>query len=161
MWSAATSTTTPSGSFRPSLTITFRSEPSGFAENMRPPPRSRKNSRPAVRLIPDCALILQLQQLLLPNALWMQKVDSTSARVTGHSRNSAPRGDCRAIWGNTRINPAKASQIHANSEIERVVSVFDGTSSYFLCILREFAFLAALPRKDQGSEGYAATPSNR
>src|ERR1700732_5281289 len=80
MWSAATSTTTPSGSFRPSLTIPSRPEPSGFAENMRPPPRSRKNSRPAVRLIPDCALILQLQQLLLPNALWMQKVDDQCIR---------------------------------------------------------------------------------
>src|ERR1700694_1728803 len=80
MWSAATSTTTPSGSFRPSLTIIFKSEPSGFAENMRPPPRSRKNRRPAVRLIPDCAFILQLQQLLLPNALWMQKVDDQYIR---------------------------------------------------------------------------------
>src|ERR1700738_354546 len=80
MWSAATTTPTPSGSFRPSLTITFRSEPSGFAENMRPPPRSRKNRRPAIRLIPDCALILQLQQLLLSNALWMQKVDDQYIR---------------------------------------------------------------------------------
>src|ERR1700737_1623475 len=85
MWSAATSTTTPSGSFRPSLTITFRSEPSGFAENMRPPPRSRKNSRPAVCLVPDCALILQLQQLLLPNALWMQKVDDQYIRPRDRS----------------------------------------------------------------------------
>src|ERR1700722_7031562 len=80
MWSAATSTTTPSGSFRPSLTITFRFVPSGFAENVGPPPRSRKNSRTAVRLIPDGALILQLQQLLLPNALWMQKVDDQYVR---------------------------------------------------------------------------------
>src|ERR1700722_802319 len=65
---------------------------------------------------------------------------STSARVTGHSRNSVTRGDCHAIWWNTRINPAKASQIHANSEVERTVSAFEGTSSYFLCILRELAF---------------------
>src|ERR1700730_14070444 len=68
---------------------------------------------------------------------------STSARVTGHSRNSVNRGDCHAIWGHTRINPAKASQIHANSEIERTVSAFDGTSSYFLCILRELAFFVS------------------
>lgn len=38
----------PSGSFRPSLTITFRSEPSGFAVNTRPPLRSKKNRRPVV-----------------------------------------------------------------------------------------------------------------
>ena len=76
---------------------------------------------------------------------------STSARVTGHSRNSVTRGDCRAIWWNTRINPAKVSQIHANSEIERVVSAFDGTSSLPLYFARICFFLAALPRKDQGT----------
>src|SRR5215471_19639920 len=43
---AGTSTTSPSGNFRPSLMMVFRSEPSGFAVNTRPAPRSRKNSRP-------------------------------------------------------------------------------------------------------------------
>src|SRR6266853_6123954 len=38
----------PSGSLRPSLTITFRSEPSGFAVSTRPALRSKKNRRPAV-----------------------------------------------------------------------------------------------------------------
>src|SRR6516165_9795441 len=48
MCPAATSTTSPSGNFRPSLMMVFKSEPSGFAENTRPPPTSRKNSRPEV-----------------------------------------------------------------------------------------------------------------
>src|SRR5258708_36183578 len=38
----------PSGSFRPSLTRVFKSEPSGFTESTRPPPKSRKNNRPEV-----------------------------------------------------------------------------------------------------------------
>src|SRR6266853_2822903 len=38
----------PSGNLRPSLTITFKSEPSGFEENTRPPPTSKKNNRPEV-----------------------------------------------------------------------------------------------------------------
>src|SRR6266853_6105675 len=45
MWPAATSTTMPSGSFRPSLTMVFRSEPSGFEENTRPAARSKMNKR--------------------------------------------------------------------------------------------------------------------
>src|SRR5260370_24381828 len=48
MWPAATSTTMPSGSFRPSLTMIFRSEPSGFDVKMRPAARSMKNRRPTV-----------------------------------------------------------------------------------------------------------------
>src|SRR5579864_7576736 len=48
MCPAETSTTTPSGNFRPSSTMVFKSEPSGFAENTRPPPKSRKNNRPEV-----------------------------------------------------------------------------------------------------------------
>src|SRR5277367_3479172 len=46
MCPAAASTTSPSGNFRPSLMRVFKSEPSGFADNTRPPPISRKNSRP-------------------------------------------------------------------------------------------------------------------
>src|SRR5258708_15134680 len=38
----------PSGIFRPSLTITFRSEPSGFAVSTRPALTSKKNRRPVV-----------------------------------------------------------------------------------------------------------------
>src|SRR5229473_195573 len=38
----------PSGSFRPSLARVFKSEPSGFTESTRPPPKSRKNNRPEV-----------------------------------------------------------------------------------------------------------------
>src|SRR5215469_3016083 len=48
MCAAATSTTRPSGNFRPSLMMVFKSEPSGFADKTRPAPRSRKNSRPDV-----------------------------------------------------------------------------------------------------------------
>src|ERR1700730_10389216 len=44
----ATSTTMPSGSFRPSLTMVFKSEPSGFEERTRPVARSIKNRRPTV-----------------------------------------------------------------------------------------------------------------
>src|SRR6516165_11173659 len=50
---ASTSTTIPSGSRRPSLTITFKSEPSGFDENTRPPPTSKKNSRPLIGFTPE------------------------------------------------------------------------------------------------------------
>src|SRR4029077_15319157 len=46
MWPPATSTTIPSGSLRPSLTMIFRLEPSGFDVKMRPAARSMKNSRP-------------------------------------------------------------------------------------------------------------------
>src|SRR5277367_275273 len=46
MCPAAASTTSPSGNFRPSLMRVFKSEPSGFADNTRPPPISRKKSRP-------------------------------------------------------------------------------------------------------------------
>src|SRR6266581_8484447 len=42
----------PSGSLRPSLTIVFKSEPSGFMESTRPPPRSRRNRRAEVALDP-------------------------------------------------------------------------------------------------------------
>src|SRR5258705_12908636 len=45
MWPAATSTTMPSGSFRPSLTMVFKSEPSGFDERTRPAARSKKYKR--------------------------------------------------------------------------------------------------------------------
>src|SRR5271155_1377608 len=48
MWPAATSTTMPSGSFRPSLTMVFKSEPSGFEERTRPAARSKKYKRPTV-----------------------------------------------------------------------------------------------------------------
>src|ERR1700731_1263379 len=77
---------------------------------------------------------------------------STSARVTSHSRNSVTRGDCRAIRLYTRINLGKASQIHANSKIERAVSAIDGTFVVLpLCFVRICFFLAALPRKDEGT----------
>src|SRR5580704_16543408 len=48
MWPAATSTTMPSGSLRPSLTMVFKSEPSGFDVRMRPAARSKKYKRPTV-----------------------------------------------------------------------------------------------------------------
>src|SRR5882724_3164145 len=48
MWPAATSTTIPSGSFRPSLTMVFKSEPSGFDVRTRPAARSKKYKRPTV-----------------------------------------------------------------------------------------------------------------
>src|SRR6266446_2826654 len=48
MWPAATSTTIPSGSLRPSLTMVFKSEPSVFDVRTRPAARSKKNKRPAV-----------------------------------------------------------------------------------------------------------------
>src|SRR5690348_5334733 len=48
MWPAATSTTIPSGSFRPSLMIVFTPEPSGFDVSTRPAERSRKYKRPTV-----------------------------------------------------------------------------------------------------------------
>src|ERR1700746_2002815 len=51
MWPPATSTTIPSGSFRPSSTMVFKSEPSGFDVMMRPVARSIKNKR----LEPDFA----------------------------------------------------------------------------------------------------------
>src|SRR5258708_31400732 len=46
MCPAATSTTMPSGIFRPSLTMVFSSEPSGFTEMTLPPLRSKKKRRP-------------------------------------------------------------------------------------------------------------------
>src|ERR1700730_11133305 len=55
MFPAATSTTMPSGSRRPSETIVRKSEPSGFAVITRPPPRSKRNSRPTVFLEPEFA----------------------------------------------------------------------------------------------------------
>src|SRR6266849_8733973 len=48
MWPPATSTTIPSGSFRPSLTMVFKSEPSGFDVRTRPAARSKKYKRPTV-----------------------------------------------------------------------------------------------------------------
>src|SRR6266478_3139907 len=48
MWPPATSITIPSGSFRPSLTMVFKSEPSGFDERTRPAARSKKYKRPTV-----------------------------------------------------------------------------------------------------------------
>src|ERR1700732_3960970 len=47
MWPASTSTAMPSGS-RHSVTMTLRSEPSGFTESTRLPLASRTNSRPIV-----------------------------------------------------------------------------------------------------------------
>src|SRR5580700_3102748 len=51
MWPASTSTTMPSGSLRPSLTIVFKSEPSGLHENTRPSLRSKTNRRPEVAFV--------------------------------------------------------------------------------------------------------------
>jgi hypothetical protein len=48
MCQAAASSAKPSGSFRPSLTMVFKSEPSGFAVNMRPALKFRKKSPPQV-----------------------------------------------------------------------------------------------------------------
>src|SRR5713226_9573401 len=48
MWPASTSTTMPSGSFRASVTIVFRSDPSGLHDITRPPPRSKRNRRAIV-----------------------------------------------------------------------------------------------------------------
>src|SRR5215469_9843935 len=48
MCPAGMSTASPSGNFRPSLMMVFKSEPSGFADNTRPAPRSRKEGRPGV-----------------------------------------------------------------------------------------------------------------
>src|SRR5258707_3352695 len=48
MWAPATSITIPSGSFRPSLTMVFKSEPSGFDVRTRPAARSKKYKRPTV-----------------------------------------------------------------------------------------------------------------
>ena len=48
MCPVATSSTRPSGNFRPSLMMVFKSEPSGFADSTRPPLRSRKKSLPDV-----------------------------------------------------------------------------------------------------------------
>src|SRR5216684_826272 len=48
MWPASTSTTMPSGSFRASVTIVFRSDPSGLHDITRPPPRSKTNRRAIV-----------------------------------------------------------------------------------------------------------------
>src|ERR1700719_680716 len=47
MWPASTSTTMPSG-IRQSVTMTLRSEPSGFSDSTRLPLASRTNSRPIV-----------------------------------------------------------------------------------------------------------------
>src|SRR5580693_7473484 len=51
MWPASTSTTMPSGSLRPSLTIVFKSEPSGLHESTRPSLRSKTNRRPKVAFV--------------------------------------------------------------------------------------------------------------
>src|SRR5260370_25728195 len=48
MWPASTSTTIPSGSFRASVTIVFRSDPSGLHDITRRPARSKKNRRAIV-----------------------------------------------------------------------------------------------------------------
>src|SRR6266496_395365 len=65
MCPAATSTTMPSGSVRPSLTIVLRSEPSGFAESTRPSLRSRKKKRPEL----DCAAGLVVFDLELVDGI--------------------------------------------------------------------------------------------
>src|ERR1700732_196766 len=51
MWPASTSTTMPSGSLRPSLTIVFKSEPSGLQESTRPALTSKTNRRPEVAFV--------------------------------------------------------------------------------------------------------------
>src|SRR5260370_7069697 len=50
MWQGARSSRIPSGSFRPSLTMVFNSEPSGLDVRTRPAARSRKNRRPETGL---------------------------------------------------------------------------------------------------------------
>src|SRR5271165_6718700 len=42
--------------FRPSLRMVFKSEPSGYADKIRPPPRSRKNKRSDRVAAGACAL---------------------------------------------------------------------------------------------------------
>src|SRR6266702_1373276 len=51
MCPAAPSTTIPSGSCRPSLTMVFKSEPSGLTDSTRPSLRSRKKRRPELSFV--------------------------------------------------------------------------------------------------------------
>src|ERR1700739_2238151 len=60
MWPAATSTTIPSGSFRPSLTIVFKLEPSGFDVRTRPAARSKKYKRPTVFAAAFAVFVLEI-----------------------------------------------------------------------------------------------------
>src|SRR5215831_8941763 len=72
MYPAATSTTSPSGNLRPSLMTVCKSEPSGFADNTRPAPRSRKNSRPDVVDLPAPVFAFFVTVRLLLN-FWLRR----------------------------------------------------------------------------------------
>src|SRR5258708_36036655 len=65
MCPAAASTTSPSGNFRPSLMMVFKSEPSGSADNHRPAPISRKKGRPdGVDLLPPALIGVEVIALI-------------------------------------------------------------------------------------------------
>src|SRR5258708_33731332 len=91
MWPASTSTTIPSGSFRASVTIVFRSDPSGLHDITRPPPRSKKNRRaiivwdavfPAFDLLASGLLVSTLLIAHLPR-LRLRERHEGSYRQTG------------------------------------------------------------------------------
>src|ERR1700737_335816 len=83
----------PSGGLRPSLTMVFASEPSGFTEITRPPLRSRKNRRPEVGLEPGF-VIFDLETVVGG----MKFACSFLSRVVRHSPSSEDEG-CVLVSG--------------------------------------------------------------
>src|SRR6266446_9790346 len=91
MWPAATSTTMPSGSFRPSLMMVFKSEPSGFDVRTRPTARSKKYKRPAVFAAGFVAFALEFADdiELIPSFLIVPIHSSISSRLVHRGLRAA------------------------------------------------------------------------
>src|SRR5690349_5194550 len=96
MCPAATSTTIPSGSFRPSLTMVFKLVPSGFDVRTRPAERSKKYKRPTVVVtdfgVSDLEALEEAMNLLFLSVL-LTFIERCGRKVLSSLDEGAETGD--------------------------------------------------------------------
>src|ERR1700733_2338587 len=94
MCPARTSTTTPSGPFRPSSMRVLKSEPSEFAVNTRPAPLSRKKSRPhAVALSAPALTGVAVTLFMYKSPLCFQRRSKQRLETSLRAAAEEPRHD--------------------------------------------------------------------
>src|SRR5438477_3209201 len=116
----------PSGSFRPSLTIVLRSEPSGLAERMRPPLRSKKNKRLEKDLEPRFVsfLLVTVDDINSPAPFERLIRSSPSLQTTGSNLHPWRLRNQSAV---TRLHEgAQAGNGFADDQVLHLIRAFVG-----------------------------------
>src|ERR1700758_2020772 len=130
MWPASASTTIPSGSFRPSLTIVFKSEPSGFAERMRPAPRSKKKRRPEVDLAAGFASFGLVTVDAIEFACSFANIHSITRHHRKRIRYLDPRGTRKQTDENALQEGTQAGHGLADNQVLHLVGAFVGVEGF-------------------------------